>query len=396
MRATRAILMTGAWLGLAILAMGCTTDPEPTGPNLAWESLAEGYEPGALLSIWSNGPDNVWVVGGEPGHAVVLAYDGAQWDEVDAGVEHGLRWIHGFDSGEVFVAGDAGTISRCIDTVCTPMDTGDVDGATFWGIWGSAPDDVYAVGGPYFQAASGVCAHEVIAECEEEPSEAPSEDPSSCHAAAACDDGDPCTTDLCDGGVPFEKDIVVHFDGTSWTRMTLPDQEGPSSGQLYKVWGSSADDVFIVGSEGRTLHGGGGTWEWVDAGVGSLPLWTVAGFGPDRVYAVGGLFNNATLIRWDGNQWENVPLAEEQPSMLQGLWINSLGTVHVAGPEGYTAALPEDGEWVLGAPITTLQYHAITGDGAGGLYVAGGDIGGAKEHHVGVLSTTAPNVPQVP
>jgi hypothetical protein len=425
---TRAITL----LGLLAVMAGCGPDPGPPDAALQWTEVADNYAPGALLSIWSNGPDNVWVVGGEPGSAVVRSYDGSGWTAHDTGLSQGLRWVHGFDSGELFVVGDGGAISMHSDGVWTPMDSGS-PGATFWGVWGSAPDDVYAVGGPYFQAPSGVCANNDIPDCsldetqlaatssdeageetgdgeapesgeEGSDGEAPEsgeetgeEEPEakSCHAPSSCDDDDPCTEDVCVGGVAFEKDVVVHYDGSTWSRVTLPDQSSPTSGQLYKVWGSGPDDVFIVGSEARSLHGSADAWEWVDAGVG-VPLWTVAGTDADTVYAVGGLFNNATLIQWDGAAWDVVALPEEQPSMLQGLWVDTDGTVYIAGPNGYTATRSPAGDWVIGDVITALQYHAIFGDGAGGLYVAGGDISTAKSEHLGVLSTTASGVAPLP
>ena len=57
---------------------------------------------------------------------------------------------------------------------------------------------------------------------------------------------------------------ILHWDGSSWTHGL------PVVGhdvELYGVGGSSADDVFAVGTNGTILHRNGDAWELVPSGT---------------------------------------------------------------------------------------------------------------------------------
>jgi len=50
--------------------------------------------------------------------------------------------------------------------------------------------------------------------------------------------------------VGFEG-ALLHYDGTAWAPIPSGTEEG-----LNGVWGSSAEDVFVVGGSGTILHYG--------------------------------------------------------------------------------------------------------------------------------------------
>jgi hypothetical protein len=97
-------------------------------------------------------------------------------------------------------------------------------GAVLEGVWGTSPDDVFAVG---------------------------------------------------------EEGVILHYDGGGWKEM-----EGGTHEFLFNVWGSAPDDVFIVGHDGTILHYDGTTWVSVAAGT-SNGLKAVWGASPEEVFAVG-------------------------------------------------------------------------------------------------------------
>ncbi len=109
-------------------------------------------------------------------------------------------------------------------------------------LWGSAPDDVFAVGGN--------------------------------------DDGA----------------TVTHWDGVEWTAMTVP-----SAPQLVWVRGFAADDVFAVGLGGTVMHYDGAQWTAMDAAT-SVDLWGVFGFARDDLWIVGGETDTGDplILHWDG------------------------------------------------------------------------------------------------
>ncbi len=50
-----------------------------------------------------------------------------------------------------------------------------------------------------------------------------------------------------------DESTVIHWDGTSWTKLSTPFDEAEDKPNLVAVWGSSPDDVWIVG-DGTMLH----------------------------------------------------------------------------------------------------------------------------------------------
>jgi hypothetical protein len=111
-----------------------------------------------------------------------------------SGAKSHLQAIHGFASGEMFAAGFDGTVLHFDGSAWTKMN---LNTATyFYGVWGSAPNDVWVVGHPIFQ--------------------------------------------------PDES--VFHYDGTKWTKVPPP-----KTAHLNAVWGSAKNDVWAVGKS-NILH----------------------------------------------------------------------------------------------------------------------------------------------
>ena len=74
---------------------------------------------------------------------------------------------------------------------------------------------------------------------------------------------------------------------------------------LLSIWGTSDDDIFIVGDSAVILHYDGSTWEKMESPRPEDYLTKVRGLGPDCVYAVG---DNGTVIHYDGKQWSDMSL----------------------------------------------------------------------------------------
>ena len=71
----------------------------------------------------------------------------------------------------------------------------------------------------------------------------------------------------------------------------------PTTRALFGVWGSGADDVYLVGGGGLVLHGTqrGAAWAQEPSGT-DEDLLAVWGSGPGDVYAVG--YAGTILHRW--------------------------------------------------------------------------------------------------
>lgn len=108
-----------------------------------------------------------------------------------------------------------------------------------------------------------------------------------------------------DGGTAADSDRGPEHDAAPLYGLT---QVG-----LTAVWGSAADDVWVVGSDGAILHFDGEAIEPV-ASTTTRSLHAIAGTGPDDIWAAG---DEGTTLHWDGIRFEFVDRFE--PATLLGV-----------------------------------------------------------------------------
>ncbi|MEM9073345.1 MAG: hypothetical protein AAGE52_32875 [Myxococcota bacterium] len=289
---------------LASLLVAC-----PGGNGASWEEAFDASSVGWLLSVWGPSSDNLYAVGGTPTEGVVWNRNADGWQEVPLGVSVPLlNWVYGFGADNIFFAGNEGTIVHWDGASFSVQNTPTSE--NLWGVWGAAPDDVYAVGG---SGRSGSVA------------------------------------------------TVIHFDGSGWTAVETPELSRANVFAFFKVWGSSANDVWVVGQRGALLHFDGSEWREELIGT-SEDLISVWGTGPNRVAVVGGR-SNGWVFRYDGESWESA-----QPSALpgfNGVWMGDPDVIHVAGAEGQLATIDFASLELLTDDFqdTRLDFHAVFGDG---------------------------------
>lgn len=200
-------------------------------------------------SVWGSSGADVFAVGeifSESYQALVAHYDGTSWSAVplQGARNQVLLDVFGSSSSDVYAVGyvdlnafglraprparraqfTVGLILHFDGTSWTTFSPA-VDDLLFEGVWASAPNDVFAVGGV----------------------------------------GD--------------RGAVYHYDGNSWTPMTVP-----PIGVLTDVWGTSSSDVYAVGY-GTILHYDGQQWSEVQALA--ERLWGVWGSTATDIFAVG-------------------------------------------------------------------------------------------------------------
>lgn len=307
-----------------------TTTATTGGPASGWSTtLKVGTEHGAFLSVWGPSAEEVYAVGGQvdggASHGILFAYDGQAWTEVTLPEgTPGLNWISGA-SGELWTVGYQGAALRREDGLWVSHPTGVT--SMLWGVWGSAPGDLWAVGG-----------------------NGSSEDP-----------------------------LLVHWDGAAWSEVALPALDVASHG-LFKVWGSAADDVMIVGDVGVTLRWDGAVWTPEPSGA-IIDLISVWGTEKSDILAVGGRAN-ARIARWDGAAWTGQTLS--LPG-LNGVWVDGAGAATIVGWQGTVATLaPGSFEPVLEETDTVLLLHAVHGFDGGPRFAVGGSLNAAPPW-VGVI-----------
>jgi hypothetical protein len=306
----------------------------PSSP--VWSAPLTGLG-GMLLGTWGeSGPNpRLYAVGADDGEGALflVLHPGAEaWVRVDAGPPGTtLRWVAGVPGDGVWACGDDGLVVR-YDPETGALDdrSTDID-AVLYGLWGSGPNDVWAVGG-----------------------------------APGGDLGPPA--------------VIAHWDGDGWSESALP---GEVAGRtVFKVWGRASDDLFAVGQGGLLLRGDGESWTAGDPGTSST-LITVHGTSP--VVAVGG-GASAIAVEGDG-EGEFAPVSVKGAGSGSGGQfpgpVQALLGVHVTpAGEGFAVGMGKGfvrrtaTGWVgvPGVPAAVKDLHAVWMDDEGNAVAVGGDM----------------------
>ena len=208
---------------------------------------------GNLNDIWGNSPNNVYAVG----NFGAYQYHGTSWSTITLPAGSQTLWdVDGTSSSNVTIVGQGNNTAMVYS----------FDGSS----WSSTPL-------PGKNIAYGVWL-----------------DRSSSFAVAS-------------GGAGG----LWHRVGGVWLLQPVP----AGTGNLFDVWGTSPSNIYAVGANNTVLHYDGTSWTRV-----SLPtppttaLWSIYGTSPNNVYVVGnnnGAGTNATILRFDGTTWRS----ETSPSL---------------------------------------------------------------------------------
>ncbi len=146
--------------------------------------------------------------------------------------------------------------------------------------------------------------------------------------------------------------------GLSWSRMAAPD-----SLDLISVWGTSATNVYAVGSGGMILHFDGTSWTRMQSPTDRI-LFEVWGLGPDDIYAVG----YRTSVHYDGTSWRL--LAGVETAELWAVWGSDRAHIFAAGQDGLIMRL-EGAKWVRMDSPTSLLLLGLWGTGPENVFAVG-------------------------
>jgi hypothetical protein len=316
---TRRSLPQIAALAIAscLILGACGGDDPPS-----WQVVARDL-PGALFSVWGTSGSDVYVVGadGHDGHGPqVRHFDGTAWSRLDTGMTGGdLWWVFGFAGGPVYMGGSAGTILRYQSGSFTRTTTPGI--ATVFGIWGASPSDVWAVGGnPGGQ--SGAFAWRLQG-------------------------------------------------GDTWVEAPGFPADLAGADAMWKMYGRSASDAWIVGTRGKALHWDGAALTQASTGAGE-GLFTVHA-DADRYVAVGGV-GTGVIVENTGSGWHNASPAAAAPPLV-GVCLSAHGN-YAVGWDGSVYSRDASGWTAVPVGIHLEEiFHAVWVDPAGsGVWAVGGQV----------------------
>jgi hypothetical protein len=308
--------MTLTFVG-ALACSSQATEPVDSAGAPAWTLVAEGLD-SALISVWGSSAHDVWMVGSDRGGGpLVEHFDGSAFQRVDSGASGNLWWVFGFEAGPIFFGGAGGTILRYEGGTFSAMHTPRTD-VTVFGLWGTAPDSMWAVGGV-------------------------------------------------DGGGAGA--FAWRLEGDEWLEATGFPDELVRDHALWKVWGSAEDDVWLVGTGGVAVHHDGASFSTENVGGGES-LFTVHHAG-GRFVAVGG-GGTGLVFENTGAGWQRKDGAD-----LSGLvGVHVLDAEHAVAVGRFGAFVEERaGQWVEAEGNVGMEtLHSVWSDPDGGLWAVGGQL----------------------
>ena len=300
-----------------ILTAGCPpSSPEGIGgDDPSWRKAFDYCDVGVLSSVWGSGPDDVFIVGGTLDQGEAYHFDGIAWQKMVLPDLPLLIWVFGFASDDVFAVGVGGTAVHYDGEGWSLLEPG--TDAGLWGVWGTAPDNLWVVGGDVGK-------------------------------------GEP---------------VILHYDGVDFVPFPVPPNDR-SATALFKVWGIGST-VFAVGENGLIVELRDGTWTQVPAGPAAdddfVSLW---GTSEDNIVAVGGR-TSARVARYDGTSWSTTLFANVPG--LNGVFMAEPGEAIVGGTNGFVGRYDMASGVLDGETSDTNQcLHAVWGNGIGSYYAVGG------------------------
>jgi len=309
-----ALKLFGATLLLVLIA-GCQGSDNENRASSDWRVVMSG-QPAGLTSIWGTSAQDIWAVGGDPDDSgsTVMHFNGSAWMNLTTQTTGDLWWVFGFDGGPVFMSGENGLILEYKDGSFERMQTPGT--ATVYGVWGSSPTDMWAVGGNVTGGA-----------------------------------------------------FAWRYDGNNWSEAEGFPPVLVRSASLFKVWGRASDDVWMVGTQGVILHYDGGRITQVASGT-ERNLFTVNGDGT-RIAAVGG-FGTGVIVENEGDRWQDVTPAST-PHVI-GVWLNGDAS-YAVGIEGVVLRR-RNGVWTRVDTGLNIReaFHSVWVDPSGGIWAVGGQV----------------------
>jgi hypothetical protein len=171
------------------------------------------------------------------------------------------------------------------------------------------------------------------------------------------------------GASESEGGFAWQLDGDEWTPEASLPADVTANAALWKVFGTTEDDAWFVGSNGVSLHWDGDSLSAGDTGVGSS-LFTVHA-NDDRYTAVRGLATGIIVEYRDGEWHDETP--EPRPDALSGVCLDDAGGGFAVGAYGSVYERESDGWRAQDTGLVLNEnLHAAWLDPEGGLWAVGG------------------------
>ncbi|MFH2010648.1 MAG: hypothetical protein ABI333_28865 [bacterium] len=296
-----------------------------------------------------------------------LCEPGSSWVTTDTGSSYAVSQLWGSSETDVFAASPDGI--RHFDGQAWSSMVLDATNLLYTNVWGTAPDDVFAVGEWNDAAAVDIfhydgSAWSRMATLDGVWNVTRFWGSSSTDVYAACN----CNDDY------FDCSGLYRYDGASWSAVELGDDY-----DLKGIWGSSATDIYAIGPDRRVLHYDGLSWQVHVITTYTVSFSAIAGRSASDVYVLGNNSEFTHLYHFDGSEWSLIFADDITPpsvsfgSSLDVFWTAPGQDVFIGGESTFMARYFNGAFWPMSVSDTVIRIRAIWGDGVS--LFAGGDSG---------------------
>jgi len=209
---------------------------------------------------------------------------------------------------------------------------------------------------------------------------------------------------------------IEHWNGTAWSNVAIPLPSGASHPFLRDVHAVSSTDVWAVGwytasatEKTLVLHWNGSSWSRIPSPIQAkrvaTEFWGVAVRSDTDVWAVGRYVKNGEFTfsaHWNGSSWSK-PTMPASPS-TQDTYLGQVVTVGTAGAwavgtsgSGDLIERYANGGWQIVTGLTGVGgLHGLLAFGPANIYASGGSNGEPVAEHWNGASWSGVATPAVP
>ncbi len=161
-----------------------------------------------------------------------------------------------------------------------------------------------------------------------------------------------------------QRALLWHYDGATWSEVAVP--ATAAGNDLAALWGTTSSDVFAVGAFGTILHFDGAMWTR-ETGGGTGSLIGIWGASSADIWAIG---SQGQLVHWNGTIWDDSSSLPGTFSGVTGIWGSGPSQIFISAAAGVVWAF-DGNAWAKQQLPTTGDFSAVWGRSSGDVYVVG-------------------------
>ena len=265
-----------------------------------------------LTAVWGESDSDVWVAGNDLNNTeyAIYHFDGETWDENRRGDDARLNAMWGTVADNVYAAG-SNLILQYDGTLWSQMDCSWDRAFNVEDLWGFAGDDIFGVGWDQYEGYERALTFHFDGQSWEvkEMSGVIEENYGSWLLGVW---GDAPDNVYAVGEAINGASIILHYNGEDWERFDYPKPDTT----FEAVWGPNGKDIVVVGWGAEIYMKDGSDWSTMQIAINNelrnyVRLSDIWGFSSNEIYAAGMIlegyeYKYYIIVHYDGKAWSQI------------------------------------------------------------------------------------------